>query len=440
MKISWFPYFETPTDGSGGGLGAPRKEVSDSDTALLDQLLEGKEEKPKKEEKKEEEDLIDDDNEEIIPEKEEDKEEDSIEEDEVEEEINVDNNRGLDLKKIKEKYPDFAKTNEFRELRNAYYREAQLTEIFPTIDDAREAAENNETYEKLNDSIINKSDPTVLFNAIKENSPESLKKFSLNILDSINEIDKNLYIEVISPVVKRLARQINAEGRRYLSRNAESEEGQALVATARNIMQYAFEDASLVDKDDEIKNPKVSEKEKELSEREQKLAQEKFNSAFQVVVGSAEKHLDRAIREGLDPDNKFNDFTRDSLVEKIKTEVRKQLDSDSLHIKRMNSLWKRAEKEGFDRKSLSSIVSAFLERARPIISTTRTKYKGIALKGKTTESNEDKRELKIASRGQSGRAPASDGRTNMRSVDTRKIDYSKTSDDDIFEGRVKLKG
>ncbi len=109
----------------------------------------------------------------------------------------------------------------------------------------------------------------------------------------------------------------------------------------------------------------------------------------------------------------------------------------------MTSLWKRAEAEGFNRESLSRIVSAYLERARPIIPTVRNKYKSIALKGKADvkEDNEGnpRKELKIPSSGKSGRAPHNEGKVNLRAVDTKKIDWNKTSDNDIFDGRVKLK-
>jgi len=122
----------------------PRKEVMDEDTEQLNNLLEQVPDK-------EEEGLIEEEDTEIPARTEEEPEDELILED--------DSNRGIDLKKVKEKYPDFAKTNEFRELRNAYHRETEYTNIFPTIDDAREAAENNETFQKLNHALVNESNP-----------------------------------------------------------------------------------------------------------------------------------------------------------------------------------------------------------------------------------------------------------------------------------------
>jgi len=208
-------------------------------------------------------------------------------------------------------------------------------------------------------------------------------------------------------------------------------------------MQYAFQDADAIDKDEPKIDPKVSEKEKELEQREVAIRQEKFNGAYQVAVQSLERNLDKAILQGLDPDGKLNEFTRDVLVEKIKNDVKSQIDKDQTHLRRMTSLWKRSEQQGFSRESLSSIVTAYLERARPIIPAARNKFRSIAIKGRTADKDDEDtndKELRVVTRGRSGRAPSNDGKVNLRNVDSRKIDYRKTSDADIFEGKVKLKG
>lgn len=424
------PFFTAPdNDGSGTAAVADTPVVkppkADDDTALLDGLIGDK-------------DLIDLDEQD----KEDDDKEEKVEviEDDKDDELIDTNARALDFAKIKEKYPDFAKTNEFREMRNSYHREAKYTELFPTIEDAQEAAENNETFVKLNDDILNHGDATSLLNAVKQASPDSLKKLSLGFLDSVAKLDNNLYIEAVSPVIKRLARQINVEGQRALKRNPDSDDGKALIATARNIMQYAFEDADAIDKDDPKPDEKVSQREKELTQREEQIRTEKFQGAYSIASNSVEKNLDKAILQGLDPDGKFNDFTRDTLVEKIKNDIKRQIDHDQLHIRRMTSLWKRAEQSGFNRESLSRIVTAYLERARPIIPTVRNKYRTIAIKGKQTDDSEDNdRGPRITTRGRSGRAPSNDGKVNIKQVDTKKIDYRHTSDTDIFDGKAKLR-
>lgn len=433
MKFQWHPYFDKPAD-TGGGTGVidkpvARKEVADSDTEALDNLLGDTGEKEEKEE-------------DLLVEPDEDKEQEDKEEEQEEDEdlINpeIENNRGIDLKRVKEKYPEFAKTNEFRELRNAYHREAEYTSLFPTIDDAKEAAENNETYNKLNDALVGRGDVSVLLTSLREADPAALKKVATGFLDAVAAQDQALYVETISPVIRRLAKQIKSEGEKHLKRDKESIDGQALVATARNIMQYAFDDPDGVDKDEPSVPKEVVEREKKLTEREQAIAAEKYHNALSVATTSVERHLDKIIVDGLDPDNTMNEFTRDTLLEKIKNEVKQQVANDQLHVRRMNSLWKRAEQSGYSRENLSRIVAAYLERARSVIPTVRNKYRGIALKGRQRQTEQEEQERPIRIRNSSGKPPSRDGR-QPRTAEPKKIDYKKTSDLDIMEGKLTLK-
>ena len=438
MRINWHPFFETPGDKGGGGgesgtavldKGAIREKQpkADEDTGLIDTLIGDK-------------DLLDMDEQD----KEEKPDKEEVEELEVEEPEIDTNARGIDLTKIKEKYPDFAKTDEFKELRNAYYRETKYTELFPTIEDAKEAAENNETFNKLNNDLVNNGDPASLLMAVKEANPEAYKKLATGFLDTLAKMDNATFTEAVDPVIRRAARRIFDDGQRILKRNPESDDGKALVATARNIMQHFFEDPDAINKEEPKPDTRLTEKERELSQRENAIKQERFQGAANLTISSVEKNLDKMILQGLDPDGKFNEFTRDTLVEKIKNGIKGQIDKDSLHVRKMGSLWKRAEAEGYSRDSLSRIVSAYLERARPIIPGVRNKFRSIAIKGRTpdTDDNESNNERgpRIVSRGRSGRAPENDGKTNLKRADPKKIDYAHTSDDDIFEGKVKLKG
>lgn len=431
-----------------GGTGVAEKPTidkpkADDDISLLDSLIgdkdladldeQEKEDDKKSKDKSDEEDVLDDEDDDVLD------DDKKPEEDLIEEDTNT---RAIDLKKVKEKYPEFAKTNEFRELRNAYFREGKYTELFPTLEDAQEAAENNEIYMKINTAVVDNGDINPLLAGIKEANPESFKKIANNFLDNIAKIDNGLYTEVITPVVKRLARQIHAEGQKFLKRNAESPDGLALVASARNILQFYFEDADGIDKEDPKPDPKISEKEEELKQRESGIRKEKFDSAYKVCDRSVETRLDKQILDGLDPDNKLNEFTRDTLLEKIKNDVKNQITKDNLHMRRMTSLWKRAEATGFNRESLSSIVTAYLERARPIIPASRAKFRNMAIRGKAADHSEsdDNKDVKIANRGRTGRAPANDGKVNLKAVDSKKINYRETSDDDIMSGKVKLRG
>src|SRR6266516_2047961 len=224
----------------------------------------GKKHNDKKEKEDEPEKKIDEDeeikDEELIGEEEEPKI--TTDEDKLLDEVQ--NYRGIDFKKLKEKYPDFAKTDQFRALRDSFYRESKFSELFPTVEDAQEALENHETFIKLNSEIIDKGSISGLLVAIKEANPDSLRKVSEEFLDAVNKIDNSLYVKAIEPVVRRLAKQIYADGMKHKSRNPESTEAQALIATAKNLGMWAFDDTDFVERPEEQpkRNTELEEKEK----------------------------------------------------------------------------------------------------------------------------------------------------------------------------------
>jgi hypothetical protein len=432
-------------------LGKPEK--FDDDTAEMDRAIDaaralrgGKDKAPVEE--PEEPDYVMPEPGELIREEDErieGKPEEKEEEEEPSEELIEESARGLDLKRIREKFPEFAKTHEYKELKNAYYRESQYTEMFPTLDDAREAAENNETFTALNDSLVGRGDPTQLLETVKQASPESFRRIAVTFLDHLSKVDQTAYVAAVDPLVRRVAQQMNMAGRRYLSQDPNSTAGHAMVTTARNIMQFYYDDANEINRSEAPPvDTRLSEKEQELSNREQAIVREKFESAYRVAHSSVERNLDAQIRAGLDPDNRLSDFTKDALVEKIKRDVENQISADQNHLRKMTSLWKRSESTGYSRDSLSRIVSAYLERARPIIPSVRTQYRSRAI-GRASEPDEQRsvenRGPQLVRSGRTGRPPSESGRGgSVKSADPRKIDYSKTSDEDIFEGRVKLKG
>lgn len=429
-------------------------DTTKDDLDIIGQIVDGKDDKDLdklgKDKDKNKDDKLDDDKEyndddldldnkddELDLEHKDDDDEDVLNEEEKENEIN--NSRGLDFKKLREKNPEFAKTEQFKLLRDAYFREGKYTELFPTIEDATEAAENNETFGKLNYQILTEGSVEGLLESVKAASPEALQKISENFLGTLSKLDDNLYINAITPVVKNIIRKMHLQGKKALSKDENSQEGKALAATARNMWKWAFpndDDDNAIDKADVVKSNEPSQREKDLSAREQKLEQDKYTGAFTTVGNSVDKRVNTLIDEGLEA-HKLNDFTKDVLIEKIKSEVEKQIQSDDSHMKRMQSLWKRAKDEGYSNPSLSRIATAYLERVKPIIPSIRTRLVRVALGGKK---NDDTKDVSIrAPRGQSGKHPSNDGKQNLKLVDSKKVDYKNTSDEDILSGRVKLK-
>ena len=56
------------------------------------------------------------------------------------------------------------------------------------------------------------------------------------------------------------------------------------------------------------------------------------------------------IREGLDPDNVYNNFVREALADKVMARIGQSLKADKAFQGQMCALWKSAHKEGFRRE------------------------------------------------------------------------------------------
>src|SRR5216684_2162863 len=89
------------------------------------------------------------------------------------------------IKEINAKYPEFFK--DFPDLRHAFFREQEFSQIFPTIDDAKEAAENLESFSNLEEFVLSgTSDGLKSFlEAAEEGKKGSLQNIVANFLPTL---------------------------------------------------------------------------------------------------------------------------------------------------------------------------------------------------------------------------------------------------------------
>ena len=91
------------------------------------------------------------------------------------------------------------------------------------------------------------------------------------------------------------------------------------------------------------------------------------------------RKLDEMIREGLDPDNVYNNFVKEALAEKVMSVVLVQsLKADKAFQGQMAALWKKAHKEGFTREDKQRIAHTYLAKAKRIMPAIRAKIRGEA--------------------------------------------------------------
>jgi hypothetical protein len=336
------------------------------------------------------------------------------------------------LKNIQETYPDFFK--KFPSMRDMYFREAEYSKIYPTIEDAKEAQENNTAFQNLRDDIFSGNGERLL-GAIKGQDPKALHKFAGNFLGTLVKVDNEAFWRAANPLVEDIARSMFARG--------VNEGNESMANAARYLSHYFFGNVDVAEgktttiKREEPQNEVSKEKEewenKKQFEFRGVIENDVRGQLTDIIVGLDE----RTGKAKLDPQELLSPFIRQTIIDRVIQDIGSTLGSDDAHLKYMDSLWARARINGRTTNDKERIVNAYLNRARAMAPALRSKYVSEAL-GKRVRAAGEK-----VSKVQSipGRTPnigktPSNGRTDYN---PKQIDYRKTSDYDILNDDIKYK-
>lgn len=310
---------------------------------------------------------------------------------------------------IKAKFPEI--TKEFPQLRDMFYRESEFTKLFPTVDDAREAFEDNEAFINLRDSVIS-GDSTPLIEAVKSQSNQAVAAFGVDFLSKLAKNDNESYVAVITPLFENLVRNFH-------NSDDENQKNAALL-----LSQWLFKDTGVAE------GKKTFQKEIKLEKRDESKDVETFNQKAGEVGAKANQALGALVLKNLDPGNALTPSIKKLVLNDIINQIQNQLGSDKEHMTVMNSRWKRAKSNGYTDDDQAKIISTFLARAKSLIPSISTKVMNDAL-GTQKKASKDKEERisavapvrRESNGGHSGAAaPKSNG----------KMDYRKMSDLDIL--------
>jgi hypothetical protein len=332
------------------------------------------------------------------------------------------------IAQINEKFPDIFKT--FPALKDMYFREAEYSRVFPTIDEAKEAAENNEAFTNIRGDIFS-GDGTKFLSAVKEVDEKGLGRFAANFLPSLIKLSPDSFWRAANPLVEDVARNMFQKGTRDKDENMQN--------AARYLSEYFFGSTEVAEGKkttvikDEAKDPEVA---KEREEYELERYTEFRGGVSNTIRADLKSVIDN---EKLDPKKIFSPFIKSTIIDRIVKDIEDQLQSDKDHIRFMTSLWNRANKNGRTDEDKARIVSAYLARAKSLIPSIRSKYVSEALGQRQRTSEEKKR---IATENQNRRDAGSQGRSSgarKENYDPKAIDYRKSSDMDILNDNISYK-
>jgi hypothetical protein len=370
---------------------------------------------------KKDDDVVEDDIDET-PSEEDDEEEEKPDEDEDEEEDEEDLSARPTFKQIKEKYPDVFK--DFPDLKTAFFKSNQYEQVFPTIEDAKEAYSENESYINLRESVLS-GNPEFLLTGLKTTDQKAYNVFVRKIVPTLWKNDKELYTDVATPIVESLLRNTY--------RDAVKHNNEELINAVKAIGKSVFNDEEFLDGKVTFTKPIEEPKDEEVKANETKS----YNTAQSSVSEDINKGLRAEIRRGLDPNNAMTPFIRKSIIDATIREISNQLSKDLKFQGAQSGRWSKAKRTGYDDSSKRQLINAALARAKQLVPEVRNKMRSAAF-GKVKDEAEGKRERikeRTPSRREnnSGRVPNNNRQTP---IDSKKINWSKTSDADLFDDKV----
>lgn len=328
-----------------------------------------KEEKPKEKDKEESEEESE---EEEKKDKDLDELEDELKDEKEPEEAELELVTPVSRKEILKKYPNIFK--EFPGLQKAYYREQQYTEIYPTLDEAREANEKAQALDNF-EIDLGKGDTTKILKAIKDNDPQAFNQLADNYLNILKSVDEKSYNVVVGNVVSYAIYQIAKEGQ-----DSQNEE---MVNAAKALNKFFFNKNQWVPPQKlSSDKPKEDNTEKNQLENERKqFMKERYESVSADLYTKVNNAIRATIDQHIDPRDSMPPYVKKNAVKDALELVNEMMVKDKRFIAIKDKLWEKAASNKFNESSISDLKRAFLGRAKALLPVAIKQARIEALKG-----------------------------------------------------------
>ncbi len=271
-----------------------------------------------------------------------------VEDEETEDE--VDDNKDDLIKTVKTKYPKLFK--EHPELRAAFFRDKQFSEVFASPEDAREVIESVENFTEVQNEIASgKPDSIVQF--LGKNNPKNLVKFGRSLIEAAFNGKQEIGAAIVFPSIAKILTNARQAAEQAGNKN--------LANSVAHLNTYLFGDDKLPEDTfrDEGNDGQGNEEVKRLIERTR-------NNFSEDVRVEGLRAFDGMINDSL---TRLN--AKPAVKKTIKIEIARgiinELNNDKAHMGRMRSLHIKAEKEGFTTNGKSRIKAAYLEGVKRIL-------------------------------------------------------------------------
>jgi hypothetical protein len=309
-------------------------------------------------------------------------------------------------KEILAKYPEFYKDFPFME--KMMYRDREYTQLFGSLDDAKELAEKAEIFNQFETQLLSGDTVEVLKN-VKETDSKAFDKIVDNYLPALAKVDKEAYYEVINNVSKKLIMEMFREGDE--SKNDDLKEAALLVN------QFLFGTSKFTAPKQRVTEEAT--KKDEVAEERRAYLRERFESSRDELQTKVDNTLKSTIAEYIDPKGVMTSYIKKNAINDALRMVKESMTNDSALRSNLDRLWRSAFDSKFDKNSLDKVKSHYLGRAKQSLKSAIIKARTEALKDlPPREKSEEKEEREETPRNRghisSGRPPSQPKKNEMK--------------------------
>jgi hypothetical protein len=282
-------------------------------------------------------------------------------------------------KEILSKYPKLFK--DFPYLEKAYYREQQFTETFPTIQDAKIAAEKASILDQTERQVMQHGDISSVLRAAREESPEAFNRIADNYLPTLRRVDQNAYYHVLGNVIKDTIVTMVREGRNL------GDQGAPLQAAANVLNQFVFGSQNFTPSTPLSRQPDPQQQnaQQEIAQQHQQLVYTKFEGVKDDLQTRADNVLKSTIDGHIDPRGTMTDYVKQHATKEAFDNLETLISKDTRFRSLLDKLWEKAFQSNFDKESTDRIKSAYLSKAKTLLPSVIKKARNDAMRGRPRE-------------------------------------------------------
>lgn len=300
------------------------------------------------------------------PEKEEEKVElkEGEEKDEKEEKIELDESKDeyiapVSRKEILAAYPDLFK--KFPYLERAMYRDREYTELFPSVEEARQSVERLGTLQNAESELFSGKQENIL-KAVKAQDENAYYKLVDDFLPMLERTDQKAYLATIGNVGRHFVARMWQEGAKL---GKDTDGGKALQQAAATLSTALFGKAELKEME-RLAKPEDPNANKVAEERAQQLA-ERYSEVADDLDGRVQNTLFATIEQYIDPKQTMSEYVRDNAMEDCLEYLDEAIEDDTQFKPYLDSLWKQAMAANYSRASQDKIKAAYLSKAKSLL-------------------------------------------------------------------------